>query len=75
MTEHQVDGSTKKMVCQFGEEDGSALVVNLLQKVKMKDKGACIYRGNSMKVEGMLRFEQLTIKNASRVPTTFITLG
>ena len=63
------------MIFRFGEEDGNALVVNLLQKVKMKDKGACIYRGNGTKDEGTLWFEQLTIKNASRVPTTFITLG
>ena len=33
----------------------------------MKDKGACIYRGNGTKDEGMLQFEQLTIKNAPHV--------
>ena len=73
--EHQVDGSAKKMVCRFGEEDGSALVVNLLQKVKMKDKGTCLYRGNGTKDEGTLRFKQLTIKNVPCVPTRFMILG
>ena len=55
--------------------DGNALTINLLRKVKMKDKGACIYRGNGMKDEGTLQFEQLTIKKAPRVPTAFMTLG
>ena len=59
----------------FGEVNGNVLAVNLLQKVKMKDKGACIYRGNSTKDEGMLQFEQLTIKKTPHVPTTFMTLG
>ena len=31
------------MVCQFSKDDGSALVVNSLRKVKMKGKGACVY--------------------------------
>ena len=59
----------------YSEVDGNALAVNLLQEVKMKDKGACLYRGNDMKDEGMLWFEQLTIKKVPRVPTTFMTLG
>ena len=59
----------------FGEMDGNALAINLLRKVKMKDKGARIYRGNGMKDEGTLQFEQLTIKKAPHVPTAFITLG
>ena len=59
----------------YSEVDGNALAVNLLQKVKMKDKGACLYRGNGTKDEGMLWFEQLTIKKVPRVPTTFMTLG
>ena len=63
------------MVCRFSEVDGNALAVNLLQKLKMKDKGACIYRGNGTKDEGTLRFERLTIKNAPRVPMAFMTLG
>ena len=42
------------MVCRFDKEDGSTLVVNLLQKVKMKGKGARIYRGNGTEDEGML---------------------
>ena len=67
--------NAKKTVCQFGEEDGSALVVNLLQKVKMKDKGACIYGGNGTEDKGTLRFEQLIIKNAPHVPMAFMTLG
>jgi len=41
----------------------------------MKDKGACIYKGNGTKDEGTRRFERLTIKNAPRVPTAFMTLG
>ena len=51
------------------------MAVNLLQKVKMKDKGACVNRGNGTKDEGTLRFEQLTIKDAPHVPTIFMTLG
>ena len=38
----------------YSEVDGNALAVNLLQEVKMKDKGACLYRGNDTKDEGML---------------------
>ena len=37
--------------------DDSALVVNSLQKVKMKSNGARIYRGNSMEDKGTLWFE------------------
>ena len=59
----------------YSEVDGNALAVNLLQKVKMKDKGACLYRGNDTKDEGMLWFEQLTIKKVPRVLTIFMTLG
>ena len=59
----------------YSEVDGNALAVNLLQKVKMKDKGACLYRGNGTKDEGMLWFEQLTIKKVPRVLTIFMTLG
>ena len=40
----------------------------------MKDKGACIYKGNGKKGEGMLRFKQLTIKNAPRVPMAIMTI-
>ena len=59
----------------YSEVDGNALAVNLLQKVKMKDKGACLYRGNGTKDEGMLWFEQLTIKKVPRVLMIFMTLG
>ena len=45
------------MVCQFDKEDGSALVVNSLWKVKMKGKGARIYRGNGTEDEGTLQSE------------------
>ena len=61
------------MLCR--EVDGNALAINLLQKVKMKDKGACIYKGNGTKDEGMLWFEQLTNKKMPHVPMAFMSLG
>ena len=54
MAKYQVNGSANKTVCWFGEEDDSTLVVSFWQKVKMKDKGVCIYRGNYMKDKGTL---------------------
>ena len=37
--------------------DESALIEDLFQKLKMRRKEACIYRGNGMEDEGTLWFE------------------
>ena len=59
----------------YSEGDGNALTKDLLQKVKIKDKGSYIYRGNDAKGKQTLWFEQLTIKRTPRVPMAFMTLG
>ena len=61
------------MLCSKG--DRNALTKSLLQKVKMKDKGSYIYRGNGAEDEWTLWFEQLTIRRTPRVPTTLMALG
>ena len=46
--------SKTKKATKKGMADGSTIQ---RQKVKMKGKGACIYRGNGTEDEWMLRFE------------------
>ena len=51
------DGRAKQMDGRVNKVDGSILIEDLLQKVKMRRKEACIYRGNGTEDEGTLWIE------------------